>query len=179
MVTTYCNSQAFMHHALGQVPALHSCPIMKWGDWNELCFTFCYFRKLTATTHDGIDGGLRGSWSCIEKRAQTWVATLIKTCPDLSQALGKEGWTRLEKAGEDWKVGEEKGKARAAAPPPPKKTFTAPFGRGLCWTLINGYCSLWTTQWLFTVSHKGGLYSCSGMHCDRIIWIAEGLTTKP
>lgn len=55
------------------------------------CFSFCYFRKLTATTHGRIDGGLRGSWSCIERRAQTEAAALIKAWPDLSQALGKEG----------------------------------------------------------------------------------------
>jgi len=51
----------------------------------------CYFRKLTATTHRRIDGGLRGSWSCIERRAQIDAAALIKTQPDLRQALGKAG----------------------------------------------------------------------------------------
>lgn len=76
-----------------------------------LCFSFCYFRKLTATTHGRIDGRLRGSWSCIERRAQTEAAALIKTRPDLSQALGKEGWKRQKKTrGEQKDLGEEKGK---------------------------------------------------------------------
>lgn len=73
-----------------------------------LCFSFCYFRKLTATTHGRIDGGLRGSWSCIERRAQTEAAALIKARPDLSQALGKEGWKRQEKPEEGRKTGEKK-----------------------------------------------------------------------
>lgn len=70
------------------------------------CFSFCYFRKLTATTHGRIDGGLRGSWSCIERRAQTEAAALIKTRPDLSQALGKEG----EKGRKKQRREEERGK---------------------------------------------------------------------
>lgn len=71
-----------------------------------LCFSFCYFRKLTATTHGRIDGGLRGSWSCIERRAQTEAAALIKARPDLSQALGKEGEKGKKKQSRE----EEKGK---------------------------------------------------------------------
>lgn len=132
------------------------------------CFSFCYFRKLTATTHGRIDGGLRGSWSCIERRAQTEAAALIKARPDLSQALGKEG----EKGRKKQRREEERGKLQEEKN---REKFTVPFGHGLCWTLINGYCSPWSTQRLFTVSHKGGLYSCSGMHCDKIIWIAEVL----
>lgn len=140
-----------------------------------LCFSFCYFRKLTATTHGWIDGRLRGSWSCIERRAQTEAAALIKTWPDLSQALGKEGWKRQERTREGSRKTWEAKRERWRKEKTREEKFTVPFGHGLCWTLINGYCSPWSTQRLFTVSHKGGLYSCSGMHCDKIIWIAEVL----
>lgn len=136
-----------------------------------LCFSFCYFKKLTATTHGGIDGGLRGSWSCIERRAQTEAAALIKTWAWSQPSPGKGGVRKVrrgrEERTEELKRGEERGYL--------KENFTVPIGHGLCWTLINGYCSPWSTQRLFTVSHKGGLYSCSGMHCDKIIWIAEVL----
>lgn len=43
---------------------------------------------------EGSMADYEGSWSCIERRAQTEAVALIKTAPDLSQALGKEGWEK-------------------------------------------------------------------------------------
>lgn len=84
----------------------------------ELCFSFCYFRKLTATTHGRIDGGLRGSWSCIERRAQTEAAALIKTWTDLSQALGKKTRGGQKDGGEETgKLEEEKNTEKSLLSP--------------------------------------------------------------
>lgn len=81
---------------------------------------------------EGSMADYEGSWSCIERRAQTEAVALIKTPDDLSQALGKEGWEKHGKKpqrGEKDKE-EEIGKAREAkntrkSLPPPLDTASA------------------------------------------------------
>lgn len=76
-----------------------------------------------------------GSWSCIERRAQTEAVALIKTPPDLSQSLGKGGVRKAWKKNTHTQRGEkdeeeETGKAREAkntrkSLPPPLDTASA------------------------------------------------------
>lgn len=61
-------------------------------------------------------------------------AALIKSQPDLCQAL-KKG--RLKKRQENTAQVKETRKEETED----GEKFTVPFGHGLCWTLINGYCS--------------------------------------
>lgn len=144
-----------------------------------LASPFCYFKKADSNNSWRDRWRItRGSWSCIERRAQTEAVALIKNTAPISA----KPWERSEGRGAGMA---EKGKERRKGRNKEKKKlvrgrggekrnqrgekFSAPSGRGLCWTLINGYCSPRSAQRLFTVSHKGGLYSCSGMHCDKII----------
>lgn len=80
-----------------------------------------------------------GSWSCIERRAQSGAAALIKNAAHLSQVLGKEEWKDEENQRQEETQEIKYGSYRRVGKS--KVKFTIPFGHSLCWTLINGYCS--------------------------------------